>query len=463
MLNRFYSLFIKPFSRDPDTYSRELVLNYIFVGAIGLGLIAIANTFVNYAFLHDSYLLKRLVVIFLTLVLFLTLYIFSRRKSQLLFIRTVLVGVFLFFAGLVLFRWGIINPVGVLLLGAVVVMASVLLGSRYSLYSVVAGFLLLTVLEYSKSHHYIKPDMSWTREPSSMTDVVSFTALLLVIALISWLFNRQMEMSLARAQRSERALKRQKALLEIKVEQRTRQLQAAQTEKMQQFYRFAELGLTSTALFHDLANHMMSVSIDVEGLKSQRYKSALIARIQENTNYIDSVVQRVHQQVQGKSQIEKFNVTQQINEVIKMLSYSFKKADVNVVVKQDSQKNITHRGDLTRFRQLVTNLLCNAIEAYPDNNKKPKQPVIVVIQKTSEFLTIEVTDRGIGIKPSVQAKLFEPFYTTKKRGVGIGLFIVKQITESDLGGTVEVKSNKKEGTTFTINLPLHKHGSTAKN
>jgi signal transduction histidine kinase len=250
----------------------------------------------------------------------------------------------------------------------------------------------------------------------------------------------------------------------MKVEQRTRALQTAQLEQVQQVYRFAELGHLSTALFHDLANHVMSVSIDIEGLQKGR-SSDILARIQGNVRHIDSVVRRVQQQIRGQDKAERFNVVDEIQEVVKMLAYFSNQRHVAVEVQATpGQQPITYRGDLTRFRQVIINLLSNAIEAY-ENTRRPRaqRTVLVTVDKQESRLTITVTDFGKGISPAAQAKMFEPFYSTKDEGMGVGLFIVKKVIEQDFGGTISVSSNRRLGTTFVINLPTGGHGRTARN
>ena len=63
-----------------------------------------------------------------------------------------------------------------------------------------------------------------------------------------------------------------------------------------------------------------------------------------------------------------------------------------------------------------------------------------------------VVDDGIGIDPAVQARLFRPYFTTKKQGTGLGLFVIRRIVEAH-GGTVGVESAPERGTTFRVSLP----------
>src|SRR4051812_21420069 len=101
---------------------------------------------------------------------------------------------------------------------------------------------------------------------SSFGDVLAYCVGFGMLALVSWLYNREMERSLRQAQGAEAALLQQKATLEVEVEKRTEELRQAQLEEMQQMYRFAELGQLGVTLLHGLANHLTALTLEIEGL-----------------------------------------------------------------------------------------------------------------------------------------------------------------------------------------------------
>jgi signal transduction histidine kinase len=123
--------------------------------------------------------------------------------------------------------------------------------------------------------------------------------------------------------------------------------------------------------------------------------------------------------------------------------------------------------DADQLRQVLVNLLANAVDASKDNS-----PVIITTQrvaaeqraasegngnrgvvKATVFARLIVSDKGNGMDERTQARIFEPFFTTKKRGTGLGLAIVKQIVEQH-DGAISVKSSPGEGTIFTVDLPI---------
>lgn len=455
MLHRLYNTFLKPVSQDPDLRSRELVLNYLLFGSLCLILAAQIGTFISFLLLrYDNFSTSGPAMLFL-LILVGALYYAARVKHWYRAVSWMLVGLLLLAGAYSIISWGLFLPVAGLLFGFVIIMSGILLGARYSLYTTVMIVLLLLILEYARVEGITHPDTSWLRLSSNLGDVFGFFLIYGAMAFVSWLFNRQMEQSLKRARRSETALREQKDLLEVKVEERTRELEAAQLEKIQQVYRFAELGRVSSALFHDLANHLTNVSLDIEGLEPEG-RSKIMRRIQHDIHYIDDVVQRVRYQLRGQTTIEEFNVGKEIDQVAKILMYKCSKARVKLKITKKSSGPVLVTGDVTRFRQLVMNLLSNAIEAYPPLTAQggTGRTVLLEFEQKNDTLTIRVTDWGVGIASSKKSKVFEPFYSEKAEGTGIGLFIVQQIVEQDLKGTISLRSSAKAGTTFTLRLPL---------
>lgn len=454
MRRKLYNRFIKPATKDSDQAEREIVFNYLLAGIFVLSVIAFVITLFGPVIAHRPAFGSRLIGNLITIAFIAGLYSVARYKKQYKLAAIILTLLITLFGCFVALQWGMLDPDSVLLLSLSVVMAGILVGARYSIYVTCFLAVLLAYLQQGESTGRLHPDLSWLGTKPVPGDAVSFAAILFVIAFVSWLFNRQMELSLKRARRSEKALQRQKASLEVKVQKRTQELEAARLEQMRELYRFAELGRLSTALFHDLANHLTNISIDIEGLRAQD-KSEIMGRMQGNVRHIDSVVRRVRQQIQGKSSIEVFNVISEINEIMEILSYEASQVGVSVMLEPGTVRpTLLYKGDLTRFRQVLLNVISNAIEAYGSRRRGRKdRSVIISLERVRTRLIIRVTDHGSVITAARLTKIFEPFYTTKPKGIGIGLFIVKQIVENNFDGAIDVSSDKRQGTTFSISLP----------
>jgi two-component system nitrogen regulation sensor histidine kinase NtrY len=107
--------------------------------------------------------------------------------------------------------------------------------------------------------------------------------------------------------------------------------------------------------------------------------------------------------------------------------------------------------DRTQLIRIITNLVKNAIQAIPESQEN--KAVCVNIKKMSGNVVITVADNGIGIAPEDFNRIFEPKFTTKTSGMGLGLSIIKNIIEN-YNGTITFESQKGKGTTFKVSLPI---------
>jgi signal transduction histidine kinase len=111
------------------------------------------------------------------------------------------------------------------------------------------------------------------------------------------------------------------------------------------------------------------------------------------------------------------------------------------------------RGDPTKLGQVLTNLITNGIDAYEEAGRSGD--IEIVIGADGGQVVIAVRDRGCGIAPEHQARVYEELFTTKPpgRGTGLGLAIVRDLVTNHFGGTINLESVPGGGTTFTVRLP----------
>lgn len=128
--------------------------------------------------------------------------------------------------------------------------------------------------------------------------------------------------------------------------------------------------------------------------------------------------------------------------------------------KLTGQKLVGH-WDPDQLRQVFVNVIGNAVDASPKHALIQIATEVVSVagdgtaqdRAAKRFARITVVDKGKGIDQATQERIFEPFFSTKKRGTGLGLAIVKQIVEQH-GGKIGVESEPEKGTRFVIDLPL---------
>ena len=128
------------------------------------------------------------------------------------------------------------------------------------------------------------------------------------------------------------------------------------------------------------------------------------------------------------------------------MTFSRQAIDVKAEVKVDeSARRIC--ADSYYLNRILYNLTTNSVQAMPNGGK-----LTVGVHREADEVVITVKDTGVGIPKEVQGKLFTVMFTTKSKGQGFGLPVVKRMTES-LGGTVTFESQEGRGTMFKVRLP----------
>ena len=117
------------------------------------------------------------------------------------------------------------------------------------------------------------------------------------------------------------------------------------------------------------------------------------------------------------------------------------------IIKNYPQEKFECLIDAEQFRQVVLNLLRNSVQALPEGGK-----IEVMTRPIKDKVIFKISDSGVGMDEQTQKKLFNPFFTTKEGGTGLGLSTVKKIVDAHKG-EIEIESEKSKGTTVTVSLP----------
>ncbi|OGS06066.1 MAG: hypothetical protein A2204_02950 [Elusimicrobia bacterium RIFOXYA1_FULL_47_7] len=108
--------------------------------------------------------------------------------------------------------------------------------------------------------------------------------------------------------------------------------------------------------------------------------------------------------------------------------------------------------DVEEMKQVIRNIVNNAVDSMVSNGGRLR--LKTGRGSTAAMVKFEVMDTGSGIPKDILSKIFEPFFSTKSKGTGLGLAVVKRIVEERHNGIIRVTSEKDRGTTFTIELPV---------
>ena len=350
-----------------------------------------------------------------------------------------------------LLTYGFVLPQSSLTFIIAIVVSSVLISARLGL--LITGALAITeiAVALAQLHHSLRPNLSWLRQSVSFGDSAGYAIVFIIIGVVTWLSNREIDRSLLRARQSEFDLAQERDSLEVKVQARTRELEESQHLRIVELQRFAEFGRLSANLLHEVASPLTAASLNLNQITQD--DSYMIEQVQKNIQQIERYVISARKQIQRESSSDVMNVSSEIDQVISLVSPLAHSSAVKLNVQ--CPPSIELYGDAVKFSQLVANLVINAIDASRLKHSAKYVQINASIDGTQ--LTISVHDRGLGIKAADLTQIFEPFFSTKSaenRGLGIGLALVKQFVEEDFRGTIAVKSNQEHGTTFTVTMPL---------
>lgn len=199
---------------------------------------------------------------------------------------------------------------------------------------------------------------------------------------------------------------------------------------------------------HQLGTPVSSLEGWLEILKEKKENATIVPEIAKDINRLLLITDRF-----GKiGSTPKLEMSNPVNQVIGVVDYMKKRSSERVQFSIDTggAEFITAMLSPTLFNWVFENLLKNSLDALEGNGV-----IDIKVEKTARNLTIDVTDNGKGIQPSILNKVFKPGFTTKKRGWGIGLSLSKRIMEQYHKGKLYIKwSELGKGTTFSIILPL---------
>ncbi|MHB8789749.1 MAG: PAS domain S-box protein [Desulfobulbaceae bacterium] len=238
--------------------------------------------------------------------------------------------------------------------------------------------------------------------------------------------------------------------LEARVQERTCQLLKTQDELVRK-EKLAVLGQVAGTVGHELRNPLGVMSNAVYFLQTVLSDADETTReylniIKDEIAVSDRIVAELLDSVRSKPPQP---VAVVLREVIERTVHQLTIPD-SVAVSLDIPEALPPLlVDAMQISQVLRNLVSNGVEAMPGGGVLE---IRAVENRPDGTITVSVRDSGSGMTPDHLAKLFEPLFTTKARGTGLGLVIVKNLTEAN-GGTVNVESKVGKGTEFTLTLP----------
>ncbi len=245
--------------------------------------------------------------------------------------------------------------------------------------------------------------------------------------------------------------------MQAKLEEYSKHLEslvAERTKQLKDSERLATIGATAGMVGHDIRNPLQAIIGDLYLAKGELTSlpdseekinaSECLHEIEKNIDYISKIVADLQDFARPLNpHTEETDLKIIIDDLLKKKSLP-ENVKVSVKIENDAMKI---KADSAYINRIMYNLVTNAAQAMPDGG----EIVIHGFRKANDaFITVK--DTGVGIPENVKGKLFTPMFTTKSKGQGFGLVVVKRMTEA-LGGTVTFESQEGKGTTFSIDLP----------
>ncbi len=221
----------------------------------------------------------------------------------------------------------------------------------------------------------------------------------------------------------------------------------------EQTKRLSAIGATAGMVGHDIRNPLQAIISDVYLLKqalkampeieTKKEVAESLDNIETNVNYINKIVADLQDYSRTlKPEYKLFNLHNLVTNILQTVN---RQDGVTISVDVDTSLNFI--SDMAIIRRILTNLIVNALQAMPNGGKLALNSFL-----KGDKVMIVVEDTGVGIPDDVKLKLFSPMVTTKAKGQGLGLAVVKRLTEA-IKGTVSFESQEGKGTKFTITFP----------
>jgi PAS domain S-box-containing protein len=226
--------------------------------------------------------------------------------------------------------------------------------------------------------------------------------------------------------------------------------------------RIATMGQLTASIAHEVNQPIAATIISAQAAlrwldarppDQEKVRQAL-GRIVKDGNRAGEVIARIRGLIKkAPSQEEALVINQVILEVIALLRGEMTKHGISVQT-QLADDLPPLQGDRVQLQQVILNLIVNAIQAMSSVSAGPRELLISTGQAEADSVFVAVRDSGPGLAPAAAERLFEPFYTTKPGGLGLGLSICRSIIEAH-GGRLWANANMPGGAEFTFTISAH--------
>jgi signal transduction histidine kinase len=250
-------------------------------------------------------------------------------------------------------------------------------------------------------------------------------------------------------------------------EHRRRQIAEAHSlqrvNELAQMNRFATAGELSASIAHEVSQPLTTIS--AAGEAGLIWLKRRVPNLKQARKELESVIKASHRASDVLNSVRamfkheptartKVNLNELIQQVISVAAGSIRSSGVRLETDLTDGKLPLVMADPVQLQQVILNLVMNAIESMRHSGDEMRVLRLRTEPSLAGTIALSVVDSGPPVEPEVAKKMFQPFFTTKSGGMGMGLSICKTIVEAH-GGQLTAAANKPRGMEFRITLPLH--------
>lgn len=228
-------------------------------------------------------------------------------------------------------------------------------------------------------------------------------------------------------------------------------------ERLREAEHLSAVGQLSRSIAHEIRNPLNFISLSIDHIKEKYYPAG-----RKDAENFDSLVLSIKHEIHRLNKLvndfldygrplrlalQRINVERLMNEVVELISAKADSEGVAVIEEYGFKSDITIDPEL--IKTCVFNVLINALQAMPYGGT-----LLIKTEKNGDKFAISVSDTGQGVSKENLSRVFEPFFSTKSGGLGIGLATTKRIIEEH-GGKIDFYSGEGKGSNVIITLPLN--------
>lgn len=235
----------------------------------------------------------------------------------------------------------------------------------------------------------------------------------------------------------------------------TKELEA----KLKEAEHLSKIGHLASGIAHEVRNPLNFINLSIAHI-ADRFAPDDENKKREFFNAVANIkgeVQRLNAMIINfldygkplKLKIQTVPINSVIDDILNLVKQ--KAVEQGISIEKRLSDGLSAPVDVQQIKTCVMNLILNSIQAVPENSGK----IDIETSNNNGFILIRVSDNGVGIPDENLEKIYEPYFTTKETGIGLGLAITKRIVDEH-GGKIDIKSECGRGTTAIIKLPANK-------